>query len=82
MSNLRMSYNIPTIRKGFSLEFESNKHELSWLGSIMYYIYLCLCRKHEWEKHGRCATEVKETGSELLYFNKTLSLRMKYDIDE
>lgn len=38
--------------------------------------------KHEWEKHGRCATEVKETGSELLYFNKTLSLRMKYDIDE
>lgn len=38
--------------------------------------------KHEWEKHGRCATEVRETGNELLYFNKTLSLRMKYDIDE
>lgn len=45
-------------------------------------IYICLFRKHEWEKHGRCATEVRETGSEHLYFNKTLSLRMKYNIDE
>lgn len=42
----------------------------------------CSFWKHEWEKHGRCATEVRETGSEHLYFNKTLSLRMKYNIDE
>lgn len=75
MSNLRMSLKV-------SVWNLNSINEFSWLGSIMYYIYLCLCRKHEWEKHGRCATEVKETGSELLYFNKTLSLRMKYDIDE
>ncbi|XP_061185510.1 ribonuclease Oy-like [Saccostrea echinata] len=37
--------------------------------------------KHEWEKHGRCATVVKATGTELKYFNTTIALRLKYDVD-
>ncbi|XP_062581377.1 ribonuclease Oy-like [Saccostrea cucullata] len=36
--------------------------------------------KHEWEAHGRCATIVEETGTELKYFNKTLDLRLINDV--
>ncbi|XP_061173332.1 ribonuclease Oy-like [Saccostrea echinata] len=35
---------------------------------------------HEWEAHGRCATIVKDTGTELKYFNKTLDLRLINDV--
>ncbi|XP_062619623.1 ribonuclease Oy-like, partial [Saccostrea cucullata] len=37
--------------------------------------------EHEWEKHGRCATVVKATGSELKYFNRTIALRQQFDVD-
>ncbi|KAL3985665.1 Ribonuclease T2 family protein [Acanthocheilonema viteae] len=36
--------------------------------------------KHEWEKHGTCAQDVKEVNDEVKYFNKSLVLYDQFDI--
>ena len=43
--------------------------------------YWCLLqRKHEWEKHGTCSTNLPYLDSEHKYFEVSLSLNVKYDI--
>ncbi|XP_076359284.1 ribonuclease Oy-like isoform X3 [Tachypleus tridentatus] len=38
--------------------------------------------KHEWEKHGTCATFLPALSSEKLYFAKSLELKEQYDLIE
>lgn len=37
--------------------------------------------KHEWLKHGSCAAELESLNSEVKYFNTTLSLFKKYNMN-
>ena len=36
--------------------------------------------RHEWEAHGRCALTLKTTGTEYLFFRKTLDIMAKFNI--
>lgn len=38
--------------------------------------------KHEWEKHGTCGATLAAISDELLYFNQTLGLHVKFNISQ
>jgi hypothetical protein len=44
-------------------------------------VFLCLHRKHEWEKHGTCAAQVDALNSEKKYFGTSLDLYKQVNLN-
>uniref|UniRef100_A0A670I6D7 Ribonuclease T2 n=1 Tax=Podarcis muralis TaxID=64176 RepID=A0A670I6D7_PODMU len=55
------------------------KSALSWKCNPT--LLFCLCRKHEWEKHGTCAAMLESLNSEEKYFSKALELYKRIDLN-
>ncbi|XP_048733909.1 ribonuclease Oy-like [Ostrea edulis] len=71
--NVSHPFNVEEIK---SLLSELKKYWPNLLKGNLYSFW-----KHEWETHGRCATEKKDLATELQYFKKTIDLRRTYDVD-